>query len=320
MPLPKTCPICASRHIRAGMVLRDRFFRVTDEEFTLFKCGHCGLLFQDQEQVRHRLGSFYPPGYWWRPGSRFSPLEEKYRSWMVSHDQLGFVLSLSNRGEKFRCLDIGCGDGIFVGLALKAGLDAYGVDQSQAAAELASQRAPGRIYCSSEQDLVEKAERFQLITLFHTLEHMVDPFRYLKNLQRLLTRPGGLVIQVPNGGSLQARLFGRRWYGFDCPRHVYNYSLDSLLYLLSSAGYRIQRIRHFSLRDNAAAFVSSLVPSLDPMSAKVRSLRSTGRRHSFTDPFLQSVYFGLMLAAQPVALLESAVGRGGTLTVYVTVE
>ena len=317
---PTSCPICDSPNVGSPIILRDRFFRVTEEQFVYYRCSNCKLLFQDEDRVRDRISSFYPEGYWWKPGSPLSGLEEKYRAWMVTHDQLRFVLSLMKRGEKIRCLDIGCGDGTFVGLALRAGLDAYGVDQSRDAADLASQRAPGRIYCSSEQDLIQKAEKFQLITLFHTLEHMVDPFRYLKNLQKLLTRPGGLVIQVPNGGSLQAGLFGPRWYGFDCPRHIYNYSADSLLYLLSSAGYRIRRIRHFSLRDNAAAFASSLLPSLDPMSSRVRSLESAGRFDRVVEPLKQFLYFSLMLAAQPFAFLESALGRGATVTVYVTLE
>ena len=159
-------------------------------------------------------------------------------------------------------------------------------------------------------------EEFDVLTLFHSFEHITDPFRYLKNLRKLLRKEGSLVVQVPNVGSLQARIFGSRWYGLDCPRHIYNYSTFSLLHVLGRAGYRILRVRHFSLRDNSAALVSSLFPFLDPMSQRVKLLRRKGKIDSLGLRIKTIVYFGLFVLAQPFALLEAALGRGGTVTVY----
>lgn len=313
------CPICDYPKAQPSFTLADRFFQTSAGPFVLYECAGCGTLFQDADQIRDTVSSFYPPGYWWRQDGPASRVERAYRDWMVKNDQLAFVLSLFHKGqENLRCLDIGCGEGAFVRLALAAGLDAYGLDQAEEAVLLAD--LPGRIFAGSEKELIERGEKFDLITLFHALEHMLDPFAYLKGLQKLLSRPGGLIVQVPNRDSLQARIFGRRWYGLDCPRHVCNYSLFAVLYLLGKAGYRIRRVRHFSLRDNAAAIVSSLLPVLDPMSQKVKRIRRVGSAHSTGLLLKECTYFGLFLLAQPLAALEAALGRGGTVTIYATLD
>ena len=313
------CPVCDYPNAQPRLtLLSDRFFETSPGPFVLYECSACRTLFQDADQIRNSVTSFYPPGYWWRPAGRASRVERAYRTWMVRNDQLSFVLSLMHKGQNLRCLDIGCGEATFVRSALAAGLDAYGLDQAEEAVLLAD--LPGRVFSGSERDLIEKGEKFDLITLFHALEHMLDPFAYLRGLQKLLSRPGGLIVQVPNRDSLQARIFGRRWYGLDCPRHVCNYSLYSVLYLLGKAGYRIRRVRHFSLRDNAAAIVSSLLPVLDPMSQKVKRIRRSGSSHSAGLLMKEGAYFACFLLAQPLAALEAALGRGGTVTIYATLD
>jgi len=313
------CPICDYPDPQPRFTLPDRFFETSPGPFVLYECRGCQTLFQDADAIRGLVSSFYPPGYWWRQDGRASGLERVYRNWMVRNDQLSFVLSLLDKGQKnLRCLDIGCGEAAFVRLGLAAGLDAYGLDQAEEAVLLAD--LPGRIFSGSERELIERGEKFDLITLFHALEHMLDPFAYLRGLQKLLSRPGGLIVQVPNRDSLQARVFGRRWYGLDCPRHVCNYSLFAVLYLLGKAGYRIRRVRHFSLRDNAAAIVSSLFPALDPMSQKVKRIRRCGSPQSAGLLARELAYFGFFLLAQPLAALEAALGRGGTVTIYATLD
>ena len=135
----------------------------------------------------------------------------------------------------------------------------------------------------------------------------------MENLTKVIGEGGSLILQVPNCTSWQARLFGKRWYGLDCPRHVCNYSAGALEYLVTSSGFRISRIETFSLRDNAPAFVSSFVPWLDPLGSRVKNL-SAGRTPGKISSFIGSLaYFGLVLCAEPFAWLESLFGRGGTI-------
>ena len=313
------CPICEYPNARAHYRMTDRFFNTSDDEFLLYRCSSCGLVFQEEEAIKDRLADYYPAGYWWQEGGRLSSLETAYREWMVRQDHLRFLLSCLG-DQKGRLLDIGCGSGTFVKVARRAGLDACGLEISERAAALAEKNVPGHIFQGTHKDLIEQGERFEALTLFHCLEHLTNPFRYLKELQRLLDRPGKLIIQVPNVASLQARILGRRWYGLDCPRHIYNFSTFSLLHLLGRAGYRIQRVRHFSLRDNGAALVSSIFPVLDPMSQRVRMLRKRNRLDSAGLHLKQSLYLLLFLLAQPLAAAEAALGRGATITVYATID
>jgi SAM-dependent methyltransferase len=299
--------------------MTDRFFEVSSEEFILYHCSSCGLLFQDEENIVDRLPDFYPPGYWWQGGGKISSLERAYREWVVRHDQLRFVLSMVPAGRG-RLLDIGCGSGTFVKMALEAGFDAFGLEQSEEAVRIGQRNAGGKIMQGIEQDLISRGEKYDVLTLFHALEHMTDPFRYLKDLRKLLRRPGQMIIQVPNSQSFQARLFGPRWYGLDCPRHVYNYTTFSLLHLLGRAGYRIHRVRHFSLRDNAASLVSSLFPALDTMSQRVQLLRRKEKLHSWGLSCKEGLYLALLILAQPLAFFESSLGRGATVTVYATID
>jgi SAM-dependent methyltransferase len=315
---PKTCPVCESPRVSPGYQLRDRFFQAVDDLFQLYGCDNCGLSFLPDSQFLGRLGTFYPPGYWWNESGRYSALVRRYREALVRCDQLRFVIKSSVKANQ-RLLDIGCGGGTFVRLACGKGYDAYGLETAEEASLVADSTTGGRILRTSEEELVRRGERFDIVTLFHVLEHLPDPLRCLRSVRRLLGDSGQLIVQVPNSSSLQARLFGRRWYGLDCPRHLRNFNTDALLHLLGKAGYRVQVIRHFSPRDNAAAMVSSLFPSLDPMSRRVRSLRE-GKPLSWRSGLQDGLYLALQMCAQPLAALEAGLGRGATITVCAAVE
>ena len=314
------CPVCRHPRCRFWRRLEDRFFQVTREAFSLYHCPGCGLRFQRASEVADRIPGFYPPGYWWDPEGDPRGVEGLYREWVLRHDHLRFVLSVAPPGNGRRLLDIGCGSGTFLKLAQEAGFQVKGLEASPEAGEAAGKILPGRVVVGDERELIRSGATFQLLTLFHVLEHLPRPLHYLRRIRRLLAGGGGLVIQVPNSHSIQAALLGSRWYGLDCPRHIHNFTARALVELLGRAGFRVRRVRHFSLRDNAAALVSSLFPALDPMSQKVRLLRETQQARTLGLSVKEAVYFGLLILAQPLAAMEAALGRGATVTVFATVE
>jgi len=314
------CPVCDFSPSESQYQLPDRLLGDSAELFQLYRCPNCGSVFQSMEGIRDRISQFYPEGYWWDDSGGLSRLERIYREAVVRLDHLRFLKSVFPSPDNRRLLDIGCGSAVFLKLAKEAGFDAFGLDFSEQAARLAAQEVPERVFCGTVEDLIEASEFFDILVLLHTLEHVLDPFQYLKKIRKMVRRPGGLIIQVPNVGSYQASVLGSRWYGLDCPRHLCNFTQYSLLHLLGRCGFRIERVRHFSLRDNAAAMVSSLLPGLDPIAQRIRTRGQPTKLRKVSLAVSESFYFALVLAIQPLAWMESKLGRGGTLTVYATLS
>ena len=78
---------------------------------------------------------------------------------------------------------------------------------------------------------------FDVVTMWHVIEHLADPLNTLSTVQRVL-KPGGLLmLRTPNAASWEARLFRGCWYGVDAPRHLHLFSPDTLARCLAQAGF-----------------------------------------------------------------------------------
>jgi len=312
------CPICRNFQLVTCRPGRDRLFGLVQGTFSLFRCKSCGCRFQHPLPEKSALTNFYPREYWWsqqppkQSGSArlFRRLEKAYREF-VTEDHARFLdyCARRNPGSEKLLLDIGCGNGTFLHVARSHGYVPHGMDVSARAVEIAREQYG----CLARQGEIGSAtwddSRFDFITMFHVLEHLPDPRAALKYASGLLRSSGLLVIQVPNISSIQARLFGSRWYGLDVPRHVINFTPKALALLLREMGFEFTLISRFSLRDNPASIASSLVPWLDPIRRKGRGLDS----HPALNGVMELIYFGLFLLAVPAALIESFCGFGGTI-------
>jgi SAM-dependent methyltransferase len=314
------CPVCKMDRTVHHASARDRLFGIVPGSFELYRCCGCGCVFQHPIPEITRLASFYPEEYWWTDAGGgkstitrlFQRLERSYREFVAS-DHVRFVerCARDRASARRQLLDIGFGSGTFLELAARSGFAVHGMDVSATAVRLVRERSgldvrQGDIGSDSWPGL-----RFDFVTMFHVLEHLTDPARGIGYAASLLKPDGSLIVQVPNIASLQARVFGLRWYGFDVPRHVINFSPQALGLLLDRAGLRIERVARFSLRDDPAALASSLVPALDPMR---RKQRHAGKR-ALVEAAAEVVYFALVLGALGPAALAGAVGRGATIWV-----
>jgi 2-polyprenyl-3-methyl-5-hydroxy-6-metoxy-1,4-benzoquinol methylase len=314
--MPK-CPICAAVCDTLFVVAGDRLFGLAAGTFRLHRCPSCGCIFQHPLPDPAAIASFYPREYWWSgvpqagPAGVIHRMERAYREF-VALDHVRFLERCGAGSGGRALLDIGCGGGLFLHLARKRGYSAHGMDASAQAVAVAQAQYDLPVRQGEIGSPVWEGARFDFITMFHVLEHLIDPGMALAYARELLLPGGSLILQVPNVASYQARLFGARWYGLDVPRHLINFTPQSLALLLDRAGFKYQLVRKFSLRDNPASMASSLAIGLDPIGRRARGRRAG----AIVKGALEIGYLGLTLAAFVPAWIESACGHGATIWVH----
>jgi 2-polyprenyl-3-methyl-5-hydroxy-6-metoxy-1,4-benzoquinol methylase len=149
--------------------------------------------------------------------------------WLV-HKQL-----LREGGASLKTLDIGSSSGEFVGLMAHKNYDAHGIEPHRGYAEYAQSMNLSVKNGSLSKTLEGHASRtFDLITMFHVLEHLADPISALKKIGQHLTDGGILYIEVPN-----ATRFSSPKYMF-FKAHTLYFTPDSLQNMLRCAGYEIE--------------------------------------------------------------------------------
>ena len=260
----------------------DRLYRTTPQEFSVVRCGGCGLVRLDPQPCPEELRTLLPGQLLVRarPERRQPAWRRAYRR-LVLRDHVRFVArALRWSAARGPLLDVGCGGGLFLGMMRERGFRVVGLDSSREAAAMAwrrHRRAGGvRPSWNAPRSAPEASPR---ITMFHVLEHLPDPRAYLAAAHRLLAPDGRLVVQVPNAACWQFRLLGRAWNGVDVPRHLFDFRDRDVERLLESCGFEVVRRKYFSLRDNPAGLASSLAPALDPMARRVRRVaESSGAR------------------------------------------
>jgi len=310
-----SCPVCLNPVTAPALVGTDFLFESTSKTFTLYSCEACRCLFLHPMPDSREIERFYPADYWWnaRRSGGLKKLESVYRK-LALRDHIAFITKAAgNRGVDV--LDVGCGSGTLLGLLKHRGFGVTGLDFSAEAAAIAKAENGVDVAVGTLEEAHFPAESFDVVTLFHVMEHVTTPRQVLAEVSRVLKPNGVAILQVPNIESWQFKIFGARWYGLDIPRHVIDYSRNSMLKLLADSGFVVNRIRHFNLRDNGPALVSSVFPSLDPVSRSVRHRKRNNDESRPVEWFRHLTYLLLVTCAYPVVLLESAFGCGATIMI-----
>jgi len=139
-------------------------------------------------------------------------------------------------------LDVGCGNGLYLARLCALGWSVHGLEpDAQAYAHVRGSLGLD-VVCGTIENNPWPDNSFDVITFWHSLEHMARPVDALQAAYALL-RPGGLLMMdVPNWDSLQRRIFGQYWFHLDLPRHLVHFSSHSLAFCLTAAGFSSIRV------------------------------------------------------------------------------
>ena len=126
-------------------------------------------------------------------------------------------------------LDIGCGTGDLLKLAEKQNWKVSGVEPNEEARALAQNKiTDSNKIVSDLKDLINMSNQFDVITMWHVLEHVPNLDDYIDTIKKLLKPNGVLVVAVPNHKSFDANHYKEFWAAFDVPRHLWHFSQKSI--------------------------------------------------------------------------------------------
>jgi len=215
---------------------------VSNEIFELYKDEKYDLLITAPQPIGENLEKYYESDdYISHTDSKRSAFEKLYQ--IIKNIALKNKLQLLNRlhQNKGNLLDIGAGTGDFLLFAKNNGWHTIGIEPSEKAKAVAKKK--GVAFEASTQNLEDHS--FDVITMWHVLEHVPNVENQIKELRRLLKPEGTIIIAVPNFNSFDAKYYGQFWAAFDVPRHLWHFSKTAIEKLFDKQNMNLEMNHSF---------------------------------------------------------------------------
>ena len=229
MPTYVDCNLCGQN--------RTRIIQKAEPPFQVVKCLNCGLVYTNPQPDINTVKAHYQEAYYreWID----SQMDRRIHMWKK---RLNDIQKIKPAGK---LLDVGCGIGTFLDLAKDYEYNVQGTEISEFGARHATQKSDLDVFLGDIAEANFPSDHFDIVTLWHSLEHVPNPTAHLQEINRILKADGLLVIAVPNVHNIFMRviyLLGRRkklkLFALDAKEwHFYFFSLQTLSALLNKTGF-----------------------------------------------------------------------------------
>jgi SAM-dependent methyltransferase len=232
------CPACGSPSIHPVLSTKD--YAVSGQTFTIWQCADCSLRFTQYVPGTDRIGDYYKSeDYISHTNTSKGFINRLYqivrKRTLKQKRRLICRAASKNSGQ---LLDVGSGTGAFVNEMRKNGWQVTGLEPDAGARKVAND-VFGCELKNTDELFRLSGNSFDVITLWHVLEHVHDLQQYLQQLKVLLKADGRLVIAVPNYTSFDAAVYSQYWAAYDVPRHLYHFSPLSMKLLMEKHEMKI---------------------------------------------------------------------------------
>jgi 2-polyprenyl-3-methyl-5-hydroxy-6-metoxy-1,4-benzoquinol methylase len=215
-----------------------RDYSVSKEIFELHHNPEYDILITFPKPSLEKLPSYYESDdYISHTDGKRTLFERVYH--LIKGIALKSKLKLINaQSPKGKLLDIGAGTGDFLVVAKNDGWQITGIEPSAKAKGIAINK--GVNFAETLSAL--ESNSFDVITMWHVLEHVPNLEEYISELKRLIKPTGTIVIAVPNFNSFDANFYGKYWAAFDVPRHIWHFSKTAIEKLFSEKEMKLVEI------------------------------------------------------------------------------
>jgi 2-polyprenyl-3-methyl-5-hydroxy-6-metoxy-1,4-benzoquinol methylase len=224
----RDCPNCGSRRYKTKYV---------EEQFQVVRCIDCTLVYlanppTDEILYDEYFGATQYNASDYHEKSVSEPLSKLFD---INQKRVALIKIEKRSG---RLLDVGCGLGFFMKSAFDSGFDTYGIDISRRAVNYAGESFDLKADAIPIDELLMRGDKFDIITLWHVLEHFLNPGEELNKITKLLNDGGLCFIEVPNLRSLKFMLSRQKWIGGNHPRyHRTFFTRTTLERILKKSGF-----------------------------------------------------------------------------------
>lgn len=223
--------------------LKAKDHSVSEEIFELIYNSEYGFLETTPQPSLHKLPEYYKSeNYISHTDSQRNIFEKTYH--LVRTISLKKKLKLINSyaSENKNLLDVGCGTGDFLQTAKQNNWNISGIEPNEQARKIANKKTDNSIF-DSEHILNFKENSFDVITLWHVLEHLPNLETHIALFKKLLKPNGTLIIAVPNYKSYDAKHYEIFWAAYDVPRHLWHFDKASISKLVAKQSMKVIKVR-----------------------------------------------------------------------------
>lgn len=220
---------------------------VSQENFDLLYDKDLDMLITSPQPQPDQLGSYYESEAYISHTDSKNSFTDKLYQWVKNYtlkQKVKLINSFKTKDKEL--LDMGCGTGDFLKVCQQSGWKVNGAEPNKKARQLAFkklQRISGSQNAFNlEKDIqfyLKKGFSFDVISMWHVLEHVPNPEAYISDLKKLLKPEGVLIIAVPNYKSYDAKYYKEFWAAYDVPRHLWHFSQQSVGLLFSKQKMKV---------------------------------------------------------------------------------
>ena len=217
------CPVCGSSDLQNELECTDHF--LSGENFSLLNCSNCSVRITNPQPPPSEIFNYY------KSEDYVSHSDTKKGLINFAYQQVK-AITLSSKIRLIRkwssgnkLLDFGCGTGDFLNFAKQKGYHTTGLEPDESARNFALQKG---LEVHHPEWLNAQTTAFDIITMWHVLEHTYDPVDTVFQLKSMLNPGGIMIIAVPNYSSMDAEHYGGNWAAYDVPRHLFHFHPNTI--------------------------------------------------------------------------------------------
>lgn len=239
------CPVCGNKNNDLFLESKDYF--ASQQKFSIEKCPACEFRFTQDFPSEETISTYYESqDYISHSDSKkgfINSLYHKARAYMLN-SKARFVEKQSDK--KGSLLDIGAGTGYFGNEMKQRGWNVALIEKSDSARSFIKEK--WNLNVEDHQSLFSLLpDSFDVITLWHVLEHLQSLNETMNKLHTILKENGTLLIALPNADSYDAKKYGKYWAAYDLPRHLWHFNANSLALLAANHGFEVRKLKRMPL-------------------------------------------------------------------------